>query len=48
VLGDKYVMDDEDVCTVRFVLNSEHADDSAHAITAAISHLREYIQTRSP
>jgi len=38
---------EEDVWTVRFVLNWEHPAASPHTASTAISHLREYIRTRS-
>jgi hypothetical protein len=38
---------EDDVCTLRLVLNSEQAEASPHATNATISHLREHIRTRS-
>lgn len=47
VLGLTYVSVEEEVWMERFVLYSEQADASPHATNATISHLREYIRTRS-
>jgi len=47
VLGLTKDSTEADVWTLRFVLNSEHAEASPHATSATISHLREHIRTRS-
>jgi hypothetical protein len=48
VWGFKYATDEEDVWMVRFVLNWEQPPARPTTVSAAMSHLRETIRTRSP
>lgn len=45
--GLKNCRNDEDVCVVKFVLNSEQPPASPNNASAAMSHLRETIRTLS-